>query len=313
MSPAPLRSVTLEWNDRGHTRQLLLTRIKIKPSWPNPILGLATLLSWAQQIGAGALAANDLPTLPASLALAHSSGGAQHPPGPEAERPGNGPIRDSTRASGARRGHGHADCGASESSGDRGDHPRVGCAPQGAETLACVLSAGAAWVLGHLALGQDPGEEHGSCAADDSTPPVPGLDMASGEVAALSMLSCPEIGWVPDPAAVRQALVDGGGSISGYTASAAGLLHEGGGGGGEGRRGQASGQGYDGVAVRGGGADASCQELVAAGLCSWSRDGSRLKLLPKVWSVWAGGTVLLSDARSSLSAPTAALVSMPAR
>lgn len=89
------------------------------------------------------------------------------------------------------------------------------------------------------------------------------VELFGGEASALSLLSCPDIGWAPEPEEVMQALSEGGGTLCGYSVSAFDVDH---------------GEGEDGGRKTW---RAASDELVNAGFCHRSQDGSRLLLHPK--------------------------------
>lgn len=196
----------LTWRDGSVQRCITLTKAKGKPSICNPLLGLATVLSWARELPASILPGGKLPHLPENLGRARGADAGTLP--------------------------GHT------------------------------LSVGAAWMLAHIVFGSNAGVGPTEQSLGERRAPRGEVLVTGGEAAALSLLSCPGIGWAPEPEVVMRALLEGGGTICAYTASACGSDVT---------------QGQWGSEAR-----AACEELVVAGLCKRSPDQGRLALLPDV-------------------------------
>lgn len=148
------------------------------------------------------------------------------------------------------------------------------------------LSVGAAWMLGHLTFGQQAGGARVESFMGGRKAPKSRVSVAGSEATALGLLSCPGIGWAPDPVEVVRTV---SGTEDGvfYTAAAAITCNNS----------SSSDRGEDDCgAAREAGvreACAACDELVAAGLCVRSQDRGWLQLVPEVG--WVCSTTVLCD------------------
>lgn len=276
---APLLLVMLNWHDGNTDQRLLLTRTKCKPDVCNPLPALATVLAWARQLGPGALSPTNLLFLPPSLAPVpppppHATGttgavdGARGPISPAfpdsphgaegLQTPPSAAVERSNGVSNNSDGDGvfvTGDCSNVSPVSPRAVRKvrdGMGSSPQPGRTL----SVGGAWMLAHMAFGRRGMRE----PVGTWRPPQGVVDVSAGEANALGLLSCPDVGWAPEPREVMQALLDGGGNLCGYTVSAEGAVAA------EGRR----------------WGEAACDELVEAGLGVRDPGGGLLTLDRKV-------------------------------
>lgn len=239
------------------------------------------MLAWARELGPGALLPTNLPVLPPSLAPLPSpratvDGAADDTRGEkfptfrdhrDRARAPQTPPRAVERSDGVS----NSDGGGVVVSGDDSCFspvsPRaVGRGDEGARPGGRTLSIGGAWMLAHQAFGRRGMRE----PAGSWRPPQGVVDVSAGEANALGLLSCPDVGWAPEPREVMQALLDGGGALCGYTVSAESM--------GEGRR----------------WGEAACEELVEAGLSVRAQGGGLLELDKEVGGMHDGDFVLHS-------------------
>lgn len=274
--------VVLEWDGDN---SILLTRTKIKPTVPNPLPALATVLAWARDLGPDALPTKDLPTLPRNLAPTPfpaetlDNGGVSN--APAGLKPPATPVNSLEPEL-----YDNADGNGKAGRGSPGVGDVDGLSPISPFLLregnrnsnATQLSIGAAWMLSHVAFGQHAGGKRIDSFLEGHTPYENTLSIAGSETSALSLLSCPDVGWAPEPSEVMQALVEGRGNVCGYTVAAPTLQRTGRDVGG----GEANAGGTCSMKASGGEAQAACNELLAAGVCVLSDDGGRLTLVPKV-------------------------------
>lgn len=245
-----------------------MTRTKGKPHTHNPLLALANALAWTRELGPCALPTDKLPFLPRQLATA--------PPSPVVAHAQAAAMRYSNTFpadTGHLEGKGsmdkaivHGGQGECDAVGlPRNPRPREETHAGGDRTHPArrTLSVGASWMLAHLVVGQHGGHPSGGAA-------MTGVGKSGAEAAALSLLSCPDIGWAPEPEQMQQALVDGGGTLCGYVASAVEPDSE------------------DRLEPQGGLGRAACEELIDAKLCVRSDDGGRIRLHDEVRGTMMG-------------------------
>eukprot|EP00904_Undaria_pinnatifida_P013630 jgi/Undpi1/9398/HiC_scaffold_27.g11855.m1 len=305
------------WHDGVKKWRVTLTSTKAKPSICNPILALATVLSWARLLPSDALSGSDgtvgvtipllserlgrgsplpppLSTVPTSKIDTRGGGGAA-----AADGGGDGDDGSHNSSDGDDCGEDYGD--SNDAAAEDDDH-HDGDGDDANGDSSHILSIGAAWMLGHQVFRPSAGGMGGSFA------PAGQVGVAAGEAAALRLLSCPDISWAPDPEAVMKALEDGEGSMRAYTVSAFefdGLrekdardedkeyVHNG--------RGEAKEREHDERKKQGeqdgreeakenkqkfhewgSEARAACEELIEFGLCEMSPNGSCLVLRPDV-------------------------------
>lgn len=305
------------WHDGVKKWRVTLTSTKAKPSICNPILALATVLSWARLLPSDALSGSDgtvgvtipllserlgrgsplpppLSTVPTSKIDTRGGGGAA-----AADGGGDGDDGSHNSSDGDDCGEDYGD--SNDAAAEDDDH-HDGDGDDANGDSSHILSIGAAWMLGHQVFRPSAGGMGGSFA------PAGQVGVAAGEAAALQLLSCPDISWAPDPEAVMKALEDGEGSMRAYTVSAFefdGLrekdardedkeyVHNG--------RGEAKEREHDERKKQGeqdgreeakenkqkfhewgSEARAACEELIEFGLCEMSPNGSCLVLRPDV-------------------------------
>ena len=232
-----------------------------KPSAPNPLLALATVLSWMRELGEDIVPGVRLPVLPPLEDF-----------GPTPwSNPRNGDVanleHEDFRACDDRL-RGEAWFAFPQRESPNRYPPRE--RPSSAR-----LSVGAAWMLGHLVFGQ--GARHvgvGSCL------PVVG-ERGRGATRALSLLSCPDIVWAPDPREVTQAITrqGAGGSMTAYVAEMGSVSNA-----------SSSISSISSISIGRRSVDSgvdrvahdgelemlrvtACRELVEAGLCDWVEEG----------------------------------------
>lgn len=229
--PTPIVPTVITWHDGKTKRRVTLTSTKAKPPICNPILALATVLSWArllpsdtfrvpeavgtagvaipllsERLGRGAPVPPPLPTVPTTKidnrAVATGGGSGR----------GDSDDNGGNDGDGNHRGDGNGDSDDDAAADDDDGHDGDG--DDSKKEPSHTLSIGAAWMLGHQVFRPSAGGVGGVFA------PAGQVGVAAGEAVALRLLSCPDISWAPDPEAVMQALEDGEGSMRVYTVSA---------------------------------------------------------------------------------------------
>eukprot|EP00752_Nemacystus_decipiens_P017471 g15665.t1 len=164
----PGTQVPLPWTDGNGSQHIAtLTRVKAKPVVPNPLLMLATLLAWVEELPPGSLSERRRIVLPECLLPNRSCNNSCCN------------INNSTTSTGFASSNG------------------------GGEREAVELSLGAAWLLAHLLFGRDAGGQVTKIFTA-RTPPKGEVGLWGGEAAALTLLACRQIGWSPRPEEVME-------------------------------------------------------------------------------------------------------------
>ncbi|CAN0219031.1 unnamed protein product [Pylaiella littoralis] len=286
-------AVPLTWADSaGRSRTARLTKTKAKPVVCNPLPMLATLVAWMGEFSAEALPLPEKkrPLLPALQSSSSSSASASASASPIQRA-----FSNKTFSSHSSNGNGNGNCGSnsggSDSSSSSGTNSSTSTSTSisstsstnaanltndnenGDSAFGGELSLGAAWLLGHLVFGREGGAEQRRIFGRARASPSGKVGLFGGEAAALALLSCPLIGWSPNPREVMQAMSEGGGSLISYSVSPSEFDKENGVAGAE-TVGGGGGWGDEGrVAV---------DELVRAGLGQKSRVEGLLILAPKM-------------------------------
>ncbi|CAM9766185.1 unnamed protein product, partial [Ectocarpus sp. 12 AP-2014] len=217
-------SVPLTWTDsKGFKRTATLIQTKAKPKVCNPLLMLATLLAWMREFSPGVLPESNRPVLPEAL-LAPDQ--ASLSAATSALQSNNNGSNSNSRSNGSGNNNGVSKDNAgisnnafdnSSSAGNAADNH--GAAGRTNEKFETELSLGAAWLLAHMMFGRGSGGQQQRISSYAQVPHKGEIGLNGGEAAALSLLSCPLIGWCPRPEDVMEALSEGGGSLRAYSIS----------------------------------------------------------------------------------------------
>ncbi|CAB1111849.1 unnamed protein product [Ectocarpus sp. CCAP 1310/34] len=217
-------SVPLTWTDsKGFKRTTSLIQTKAKPKVCNPLLMLATLLAWMREFSPGVLPESNRPVLPKALLAPDQASSSAATSALQSNNNGSkSNIRSNSSGnnSGVSNDNGNSSNSAFDNSSSAGTAADIhGAAGRTKEKFETELSPGAAWLLAHMMFGRGSGGQQQRVSSYAQVPHKGEIGLNGGEAAALSLLSCPLIGWCPRPEDVMEALSEGGGSLRAYSIS----------------------------------------------------------------------------------------------